>query len=181
MEPISPYKRMKGETNPMFIIKLQMIALCLAVSLSAIGCSTMPVPPFALAFDESVSQENVTAVMAAAQTWNERLGIQVFYLEGTDQGQAVDTIAVSITDAHYVSYGKNLVAAAHRDSHRDPWTLSLTARIMWDSTTIEHELGHTLGLQHTDDTESVMYKDVTPWPTTITDKNVQDVRNTWGF
>jgi hypothetical protein len=158
---------------------INLIALCLTIFL--VGCTTTPSPPFTLVFDDSTPPEYVAAVMASAEEWNNALGTKVFYLEGTDEGVATETIAVHITSAHYAPHGKNLVAVAYREDKRAPWELHLTERWLGDPATIQHELGHTLGLWHSANAESVMYKETVATATQITEEDVEEARSIWGF
>jgi hypothetical protein len=143
-----------------------------------VGCANEEAaPPFEVIYDESWTPEGNLAVYNATELWNKRVGEELFFEGSADtQGECnvihvkfVDVIEVGRTSiGRYIKEGCNFV-------------LKLAPAGVKDHTTVEHELGHILGLDDGDEPESVMFWTTTRWETTITAQNVTDVRSYWGF
>lgn len=154
----------------------KMIVLILCVLCAACG-SEEAAPPFAVVYDNSWTPTGGVAVYESFQDWNKQLGEEVFYSGSADSHgdcnvvyvQFVDVIEVGRTSVgRYTPVGCNFV-------------LKLAPAALIDTSTIKHELGHVLGLEDSDEPESVMFWTAPRWPTVITELNVEEVRAKWGF
>lgn len=160
------------------MFKAVMIGLCLLV----LACANeeRPAPPYTVIFDATATTPLVNVVYTAMDDWNQALG--------TDALQRGDSLApepcnhVRVTLVDNVLDGQHLLPPVGTTQRVGcNFVIRLSTEALSDVTTVEHELGHTLGLIDSDDPQSVMFWVITRWPTSITAENVADVRKRWGF
>lgn len=158
--------------------------MILAMVAMVAGCETQEAPPFELVFAADATTEQVSAVMDAADDWNERANVDLFYQgEGQRSERSCNTIYVSfMAEDDFATSGiKHRLAALHTDKgcfH----TIAYAKRGLNDPATIRHELGHALGLDDDqEDRNSVMFWVVTDQSASITDADVSAVKAHWNL
>lgn len=141
------------------------------------ACGDTPVPPFAFRFDDSLSASDREAVLAAAEEWNDSVGVMLFDITG-DSASALDVVEVHVVPhlekRHVVLAG----CTAPEDRH---YVVRFAPGAIQDGSTVEHELGHTLGLGESHEPDSVMFWMWTPEASHITAADVAAVRRHWGL
>lgn len=156
------------------MIKVVVFVLCCMF----VGCATEEAaPPFNVIYDESWTPEGNLAVFNATETWNKRIGEELFFEGDWDHPGECNVVHVKFVDI--VEVGRTTVGRYTKIGCN--FELKLSPAGVKDRSTVEHELGHILGLDDGDEPESVMFWTTTRWETTITDANVQAVRAYWGF
>lgn len=158
--------------------------LIAALSLTACSVILDPAPPYSLKFDDAMTFEQKFAIIEAAESWNEALGHEAFYVDGFEDRDGCNQLFVSIApEGTPIAHGREaLVGQASTDKCN--YRVRLTTKGLADHTTVQHELGHTLGLPDVDTEEeqdSVMFWTPTSWPTYITPRNVSDVLALWNW
>lgn len=139
------------------------------------GCQATPVPPFTFTFESDVTAEQQAVVYHAAEQWNQAIGYPLFELAPVADA---DIIHIRVID-HLMKHGKPTIGYTTPKDHY--YLVQLVRDSINDGSTVEHELGHTLGLDVSQEPTSVMFWMWTPEASQITPADVAAVREHWGL
>jgi hypothetical protein len=148
-----------------------------AAAFTLLGCTERPAPPFAIEFAPGTAETASAMVIAAAESWNAQVGFPLFHAAEPEQADTCERIVVHVVEEMPVGHDEAIGLFEQVGCH---YEISLRRSTVRDPINAAHELGHSLDIGHSEDSQSVMF-----WATgpraTITPADVDRVRARWAL